>query len=80
MSQTILPDAVLDITREVCPMTFVRTRLALDGMATGQVLLVRLAGAEPIRNVPLTAVQMGHEVLAQTTLENGVTELLLRRK
>ena len=27
------PDHFLDITGETCPMTFVRTRLALDRMA-----------------------------------------------
>ena len=30
-------------------MTFVRTRLALDQMETGQLLLVRLKGADPLR-------------------------------
>ena len=32
-------DQVLDISNEVCPMTFVRTRLALDRMAPGTVLI-----------------------------------------
>ena len=31
-------DSRIDITRDTCPMTFVRTRLALDRMAPGQVL------------------------------------------
>ncbi len=32
-------EQVLDISNDVCPMTFVRTRLALDRMAPGSVLL-----------------------------------------
>ena len=72
-------DQVLDITNEVCPMTFVRTRLALDRMAPGKLLLVKLRGEEPVRNVPRTATEQGHEVLAQETGPDGVTELLLRR-
>ena len=73
------PDQVLDITGEFCPMTFVRTRLALDRLESGQTLLVVLKGEEPARNVPRTATEQGHAVLATET-EGGITRLLLRRK
>ena len=72
-------DKELDITTEVCPMTFVRTRLALDRMQPGQTLLVRLRGEEPLRNVPRTAREQGHEVLSQEIADDGATLLLLRR-
>jgi TusA-related sulfurtransferase len=72
-------DRTLDITRDVCPMTFVRTRLALDRMAPGETLLVVLKGEEPRRNVPRSAREHGHEVLAEETGPDGVTRLLLRR-
>jgi TusA-related sulfurtransferase len=72
-------DRTLDITGHVCPMTFVRTRLALDCMATGQTLLVLLRGDEPRRNVPETAAAQGHAVLAQEDGADGVTRLWLRR-
>lgn len=61
-------------------MTFVRTRLALDRLASGQTLLVRLKGEEPRRNVPRTAQEQGHQVLAMDEDADGVTLLLLRRK
>jgi tRNA 2-thiouridine synthesizing protein A len=79
MTDKQAPDQQLDITGEVCPMTFVRTRLALDRMAPGETLLVRLRGEEPLRNVPRTAREQGHEVLALDTRPDGVAELLLRR-
>lgn len=79
MSQSKIADRVLDITREVCPMTFVRTRLALDRMAPGQSLLVLLRGEEPLSNVPRTAREQGHEVLEQSTGADGVTRLLIRK-
>ena len=53
-------------------MTFVRTRLALDRMHAGQILLVRLRGDEPLRNVPRTAREQGHEVLSLETDADGV--------
>jgi TusA-related sulfurtransferase len=56
-------DKAIDITAETCPMTFVRTRLALDAMQTGQKLLVRLQGADPLANVPRAAADQGHDPL-----------------
>jgi TusA-related sulfurtransferase len=72
-------DHTIDITQQVCPMTFVRTRLALDCMASGETLLVLLRGDEPRRNVPATATAQGHTVLAQSDGPDGITRLLLRR-
>ncbi len=69
----------IDITRDICPMTFVRTRLALDKMAPGETLLVKLKGEEPLRNVPRTATEQGHEVLLQETDPDGISRLLIRR-
>jgi TusA-related sulfurtransferase len=79
MTEKQSADVELDITGEVCPMTFVRTRLALDRMAPGQTLLVRLRGDEPLRNVPRTAREQGHEVLSLDIGGDGVAMLLLRR-
>jgi tRNA 2-thiouridine synthesizing protein A len=69
----------IDITNEICPMTFVRTRLALDKMIPGQTLLVRLKGEEPLKNVPRTAKEQGHEVLSLDTDPDGISRLLIRR-
>jgi TusA-related sulfurtransferase len=54
----------LDITTETCPMTFVRTRLLLDRMPAGAMATVRLAGQEPLGNVPGSAQALGHTVVA----------------
>ncbi|MFT8244292.1 sulfurtransferase TusA family protein [Roseomonas sp. BN140053] len=77
--QNISPDQHIDITRDICPMTFVRTRLALDRLQPGAVLLVELRGEEPARNVPRTALEQGHAVLRQEAGPDGVTRLWLRR-
>ncbi|MBV9734641.1 MAG: sulfurtransferase TusA family protein [Acidisphaera sp.] len=79
MTKTKPADQLLDITGEVCPMTFVRTRLALDRLASGESLLVLLRGEEPVRNVPRTAAEQGHAILSQETGEDGVTRLLIRK-
>ncbi|MEL0322821.1 MAG: sulfurtransferase TusA family protein, partial [Rhodospirillales bacterium] len=52
----------IDITEDRCPMTFVRTRLALDKMLAGEKLEVILRGGEPAQNVPKSAKELGHIV------------------
>ena len=79
MSNTANFDQELDITRETCPMTFVRTRLALDRLPVGGTLLVHIKGDEPLRNIPRTATEQGHEMLGITTDPDGTSHLLIRR-
>ncbi len=66
LSSAALPATVsvvtLDITDEVCPMTFVRTRIALDRLPAESVLEVLLSGGEPLENVPRSAAELGFEV------------------
>jgi tRNA 2-thiouridine synthesizing protein A len=72
-------DKAIDITAETCPMTYVRTRLALDTIETGQILLVRLKGEDPLRNVPRAAADQGHDPLDLLEQEDG-THLLVIQK
>jgi tRNA 2-thiouridine synthesizing protein A len=44
-------------------MTFVRTKLKLERMLSGEILRVRLRGEEPLRNVPRAARDEGHAIL-----------------
>jgi tRNA 2-thiouridine synthesizing protein A len=60
---SIPADHDIDITGEVCPMTFVRTKLRLERMQPGEILAVRLRGEEPLRNVPRAARDEGHTIL-----------------
>ena len=76
------PDATqeIDITGEVCPMTFVRTKLKLERMAPGETLAVRLNAGEPLQNVPRATAEHGHEVLLTEALADGTHRLLIRRR
>jgi TusA-related sulfurtransferase len=72
-------DKAIDITAETCPMTFVRTRLALDTLESGQILLVRLAGADPLANVPRAAADQGHDLLDLLEQPDGSWLLVIRK-
>lgn len=77
----ITPDHHIDITKLICPMTFVRTKLMIEKIDTGDVLEVRLKGAEPLENVPRSARQHGHDVLSITPEdETGDVHIVLIKK
>ena len=75
-------DRRLDITGQICPLTFVRTKLALETMAPGEVLEVRLRQGEPLDNVPRSVREMGHELVAleAETEAAGIYRLWIRLK
>jgi TusA-related sulfurtransferase len=56
----------LDITREHCPMTFVKAKLELEKLSSGDRLEVLLSGGEPLENVPRSAAEAGYRVLSVT--------------
>jgi TusA-related sulfurtransferase len=79
------PDYFIDITGEVCPLTFVKTKLLLERARSGETVLVRLKGPEPLANVPRAVRDHGHAVLAlgpedPARTEPGDVHRLLIRK
>ena len=60
-------DYFVDITQDVCPMTFVKVRLQIEKMSVNETLYVRLKGAEPLKNVPDSVIELGHIVSGITT-------------
>jgi TusA-related sulfurtransferase len=65
------PEYFIDITADVCPMTFVKTKLLLERMPAGAVAKVRLKGAEPLSNVPRSVIAHGHEVVSLAPESKG---------
>ena len=57
------PRARIDIRAYSCPLTWVKTRIALERLAEGEALEVLLAEGEPLDNVPRSAAEEGHRVL-----------------
>ncbi len=75
-------DIHLDITADVCPITFVRTKLMIEGMERGMVAEVRLNDGEPLKNVPRSVVEHGHTVVSLEPEDAGrrVWRLVLRKE
>ena len=56
-------DKHIDIKGLVCPMTFVKAKLAIEGMEEGEVLEILLDYEEASRSIPNSMKEHGHEVL-----------------
>ncbi len=65
----------IDITKDHCPMTFVKTKLKLETLAKGDILRVKLNEGEPLENVPRSATEQGYTVLSVTPAE-GTTHVV----
>ena len=68
-------DAKVDITTVVCPVTFVKVKVALEEIDDGQTLEVRLNDGEPIQNVPRSLKDEGHRVTGVTKADDGTWTL-----
>jgi tRNA 2-thiouridine synthesizing protein A len=65
----VKPRATLDLRPFACPLTYVKTRIALDRLAPGDVLEVWLSAGEPAESVPRSAAEDGHRVVSVEPLE-----------
>ena len=72
-------DDTVDITDVNCPVTFVKTKVALEELDEGQILQVHLNGGEPKENVPRSMAEEGHEVLKLDDNGDGTFELYIRK-
>ena len=70
-------DAFVDITDVVCPMTFVKAKVALEELDDGQTLEVKLNDGEPIQNVPRSLKDEGHKVIDVAKSDDGTYKLLV---
>ena len=74
-----MADRELDIRGEVCPFTFVKSKLVLEQMELGQVLRVILDYPPSVESVPKSMREEGQEVLAISQLDNNTWEILIRK-
>lgn len=70
----------IDITDAVCPVTFVRAKVALEELEVGDILSIRLNDGEPVQNVPRSIKEEGHKVLRLADNGDGTYELIVRKE
>lgn len=53
----------IDITNVVCPITFVKVKVAMEELEVGEVLEIKMNSGEPIQNVPRSLIDENHKIL-----------------
>ena len=72
-------DDTVDITDVVCPVTFVKAKVALEELDDGQILAIRMNDGEPVQNVPLSIKEEGHQILKLNTNDDGTYTLIVKK-
>lgn len=78
MADFNITDSV-DITDVVCPVTFVKAKVALEELDDGDILSIRLNDGEPVQNVPRSIKEEGHKVLSLTENGDGTYQLIVQK-
>jgi TusA-related sulfurtransferase len=73
------PDAVADITDVVCPITFVKAKVAIEELESGQLLELRINEGEAMQNVPRSLKDEGHRVTSVSDNGDGTFRLIVEK-
>lgn len=77
---TAAPTEHLDLSGEVCPFTFVRTKLKLEELPPGARLRVVVDHEPATRNVPRSVTEWGQAVLAVEPDGAGRWAILIEKR
>ena len=69
----------LDLRGEVCPYTFVKTKLRLEELDSGQDLIILLDDPEATANVSRSLRNEGHEILDLKVISGEVWQIVVKK-
>ena len=69
-----------DLRGVLCPMNFVRTKLELASMKSGELLEIWLDDGQPVENVPRSVTLEGHTVTRQIQTPEGFWKVVIKKK
>ncbi|HIE59181.1 MAG TPA: sulfurtransferase TusA family protein [Persephonella sp.] len=72
-------DKELNLKGEVCPFTFVKSKLMMEQMDMGQVLKVILDYKPSVENVPKSFQDEGQEILEVKQVADNLWEVYVRK-
>lgn len=72
-------DDTVDITDKVCPLTFVKAKVAIDELYDGEVIAIRMNDGEPVANVPRSIKDEGHQILKLVNNNDETYTLIVKK-
>lgn len=79
MADDIKVDKTIDIRGQVCPYTFVRSKLAIEKMHVGEVLEIILDHKAAVENVPKSMENEGQKVLVVEQTSEKEWRIVVRK-
>ena len=68
----------INIINDKCPITFVKTKLALDKLKKGEVLTVHIKKGEALESMPLSLKELGYEIIKKESIGKNNYSLQIR--
>ena len=74
------PDRTINLKGEVCPYTFVKSKLALEEMSLDQILEVIVDHEPAVENVPKSLKNEGQKILAVDKINDTDWKIVIRKE
>ncbi|WP_227766836.1 sulfurtransferase TusA family protein [Zhaonella formicivorans] len=75
-----MSDRVIDLRGEVCPYTFVKTKLQLEEMVQGQILTIIVDYPPAVKNISKSLKLYGEEILSVNQTQEQEWEIVVKKK
>lgn len=70
---------ILDITKDYCPITFVKTKLELEKLKKGEKIEIFLSEGEPLENLPKTLKEQGYEIKEIKKIKDKTYKIIVQK-
>jgi tRNA 2-thiouridine synthesizing protein A len=77
MNKNIIKE--IDLLNEICPMTFVKTKLALEKINQGERIKVIYNSQEAKTNVPKSVTEINHKIISITDLDKEKFYIIIQK-
>ena len=71
---------LLDITNDKCPITFVKTKIALEKLNSNQYLNVYIKEGEALDGLPSSLKELGYKINSKIKIDDDVFSLEISKK
>ncbi len=68
----------LDLTKDKCPITFVKTKIALEKLKKEEKLAIRINEGEDLDNMPESLKEIGYKIIEKRKLKKNVAEIIIK--
>tara|TARA_B100000029_G_C17567184_1_gene955441 strand:- start:902 stop:1120 length:219 start_codon:yes stop_codon:yes gene_type:complete len=69
---------LLDLTKDKCPITFVKTKIALEKLKKEEKLTVRINQGEDLDSMPESLKEIGYKIIQKRKLNKSVAEIIIK--